>query len=183
MGMTKSKPKCPNIHRQRSLRRAIELETAAECEKIRAAQSEIHFIENSRAKKSAFSKLEDGLRTAHLNGRRKVKKLENDFCLRWFLWRSTLPISIAMNIRPLDILAGGNRREFVFGRRLCLWMTWDRGRFSYYRLGHAMKSDHSTIRHSIMHVERALEDGGSRFSLLLDDVIHIEREHKLASGP
>ena len=183
MGTTTSEIQCPNLHRHTYTIRAIEFETAAECERLKAKRSEIFFIEKPRSAKSALARLEDDLNTIRLNGRRKIKKAEDEFYLKWFLWRSALPISLVTNIRPRDILVGGRQPEVVVARRLCIWLTWESGKFSYYRIGLALGCDHSTIRHSMTIVKDALTKPSSAFSLLLDDVLRLEGSRELEGPP
>jgi len=148
-------------------------------ERLRESRSHIHFIEKLRMRKAALRRLEDDIATIKLKANRSIVKLEDEFKLQWFLWRASLPISMVTHIPPSDILAGDRTSGKVVARRLCLWLTWSTGMFSYYRIARALGCDHSTVRFSTNIVNRALEDQESEFSLLLTDVLGVEENRTL----
>lgn len=181
-GTTSSELECPNSFRHASSVRILELQMQIDFEKVRAERSHIHFIEPLRKRAAALRKLDDDLATIRFNADRSISKLEDEFKLQWFLWRAALPISMVTHIRASDILRGRRTRGLVVARRLCLWLTWSTGMFSYYRIAKVLGCDHTTVRFSANIVESALEDRGSELSLLLVDVLELEGEREL-EGP
>jgi len=159
--------------------RIIELQAEVDCERLRLQHSDIHHIERLRQRKSALARLEDGLKGIRLDTQRKVDRLNQDFKLRWFLWRFSLPISLATNTRSADILFGPRTKGLVIPRRLCLWLTWSCGGFPYFQIGNILGRDHTTVRHSVIFVQNALETPDSHFHSLLDDVLQLEADGEL----
>jgi len=178
-GTMSSELECPNIFRHMARVRIVELQMQIDAEKLRAGCSHIHFIEKLRSRKAALRKLEDDIATIKLNANRSIGKLQDEFKLQWFLWRAALPISMVTHIPPSDILTGSRARGPVAARRLCLWLTWSTGMFSYYRIARVLGCDHTTVRFSTNIVNRALEDRGSELSLLLADVLDLEEDRTL----
>ncbi len=170
---------CPDVHRHTSQIRIIELQAEVDCERLRLQCSDIHYIERLRQRKSALVSLDDALKNIRLDTQRKVIRINQDFKLRWFLWRFSLPISVATNTRSVDILFGPRTKELVISRRLCLWLTWNCGGFPYFQIGNILGRDHTTVRHSVIFVQNALETPDSPFHSLLDDVLKIEDDGEL----
>lgn len=165
---------CPNAYTHAAKVAVIRAEALLKCKLLRLERSHINLIEPARDRRTALRKLDADVSKIDLKAIRSRRRLDDEFKLQWFLWRAALPISLVTGILPASILFGGRVAATVRARRICLWLTWGRGRFSYPSLGKAMRCDHSTVRHSVLTVEGALKDPDSPLYLLLQDALQAE---------
>ncbi|MHC4435059.1 MAG: hypothetical protein ACYTBS_24750 [Planctomycetota bacterium] len=133
----------------------------------------------SLTKKRSFeNRFREELWQAANRHRRSIKKLEEEFFARWFVWRAVLPISSITGIEPTAMLRG--RRHFQ-ERSLAIWIARTAGNVLLTEIGRVIDRDHSSVIHSFKRAEADISERRWPVYDLLIDTLELESEWSLVS--
>lgn len=162
----------PHVEHHRHVLKRIELLGMATVESLLANIAD----EKLYGTKVGVAALEKSLFEARRNMNRDIEMQEIGFKARWFLWRSSLPVSVAAGMHPHHLWSTSRRRSEARPRHVWLWIGRYTGGLTYSSMANTIGRDHTTIVKSCQLVDEQLSNGNGDLVEILKNALDIERE-------
>lgn len=122
--------------------------------------------------------LENEIDIAKFEARKETEALWDSFRVRWWVWRTILPIARIVGEHPGDILSRSRKMRYVIPRHTCIWMVRTLSEISFPQIAQALGKDHSTLMAAHRVVEEALATGDptNPFCSIVQDVLDLEAD-------
>lgn len=114
------------------------------------------------------------LNSLNISWRRAQEELNKEFKVKWYIYRSLIPISVVSDLSVEEILSDTRVRSIFNARAIAMWITHHAGCFGYSSIGRAINRDHTTVANAVHVVDAAISNRSGPVYMMLMDVIDLE---------